>query len=108
MHTLLTIFGDADATAEANCGNGPANPCKTGLPKLDATTIQLQHGLEIVFGALAAVSVLMIVVAGLRFVTAQGNPNEIAKARKTIIYAVAGLAVSLSSEAIVALVLGKV
>lgn len=98
----------ADATGQANCGTGPRDFCETGLPKVDASGAQLNQILTIVFGAFAALAVLMIVIAGLRFITAQGDAGEIAKARKTIIYAIAGLVVSLSAEAIVAFVLGKV
>ncbi len=93
-------------TVSTNCGDGTT--CLTNLPKVEAGSVQLHQLLAIIFGVLAAVAVLMIVIAGLRFITAQGEPAEIAKARKTIIYAAAGLAISLAAEAIVALVLGKV
>ncbi len=99
-------FG-AEPTARTACGDG-TTICDTGLPKVNASSTQLHDFLGIAFGALAALAVLMIVIAGLRLITAQGDPNEIAKARKTIIYAVAGLAIALSAEAIVAFVLGKV
>ena len=46
-------------------------------------------------------------IAALRFVTAAGDSQETAKARNTIIYAVAGLMVSLTAEAIVALVISR-
>lgn len=79
----------------------------TGLPKAAADPNALQHALSITFAVIAALAVLMIVVAGLRFVTAQGNPQEVSKARNTIVYAVGGLLIALAAEAIVALVLGK-
>lgn len=77
------------------------------LPEVSASHAQISHILSIVFGSIAAISVLMIVFAGLRFVTAQGNPQEIAKARGTIAYAIAGLLIAIGAEAIVALVLSK-
>lgn len=98
----------ASATGLTNCGVGGSQTCDTGLPKVDATGAQVNEILAIVFGAFAAIAVLMLVIAGLRFVTAQGDANEIAKGRKTIIYAVVGLVISLSAEAFVAFVLGKV
>jgi ABC-type polysaccharide transport system permease subunit len=49
----------------------------------------------------------MIVIAGLRFITAQGNPQENAKARNTIVYAVVGLLVALIAEIFVSFILGK-
>jgi len=50
---------------------------------------------------------MMIVISGFRFIVGQGSPQETAKARNTIVYALVGLVVALTAEAIVALVLGK-
>jgi type IV secretory pathway VirB2 component (pilin) len=80
----------------------------TNLPHTDATHVQLQQILQIVFGVLGAIAVLMIVISGMRFVTSGSNPQEAAKARNTIVFAVAGLLIALTSEAIVAFVMGKV
>jgi hypothetical protein len=104
----LTLYINKFAVDTVNvaCGNGSVD-CETGLPKVGASGTQLTQILTIVFGSLAALSVLMIVIAGLRFITAQGDSGEIAKARKTIIYAVAGLVVALSAQVIVSFVLGK-
>jgi type IV secretion system pilin len=95
----------AAATGSANCADG--GTCPTDLPVVTAGSGELQQLLTIIFGVFAAVSVLMIVIAGFRFISAQGNASEIAKARSTIIYAIAGLLVSLIAEAIVGFVLGK-
>ena len=93
------------ATGQVNCGTGAV--CDTGLPTVNVGSDQLQQILSIVFGVLGALAVLMIVISGLRFVVAHGDPQEVAKARKTILYALAGLVVALSAEGIVALVLGR-
>lgn len=93
------------AGALVQCVGG--GTCDTGLPMVAAGHDQLQQILQIVFGTLAAISVLMLVISGLRFITAQGNPQETAKARNTIVYAVIGLVISVSAEAIVAFVLSK-
>ena len=95
------------STGVANCGDGTQD-CDTGIPKVQATGTQVHEVLSIVFGAFAAVAVLMLVIAGLRFVTANGDPAEINKARSTIIYALVGLVISLSAEAFVAFALGKI
>ena len=102
---LFTITHFFAATAQANCDN--TTSCDTGLPVVGAGSDQLHEILRILFGILAAVAVLMIVIAGMRFVIAQGNPQDVAKARKTIIYSVVGLAVALTAEAIVSLVLSR-
>lgn len=98
---LLSHFGAfCDAKGE---GAG----CSTGLPQAHANSGQLQSILQIAFAVLAALAVLFIVVAGLRMITAQGNPQEVGKAKATIIYALVGLLVALLAEALVAFVLGS-
>lgn len=91
------------ATGKVNCGDGLS--CTTDLPVVDASSAQLQQILQIIFGILGAVAVLMIVIGGLRFISAQGNPQEVAKARNTVLYAVIGLIIMLAAEGIVSFVL---
>jgi FtsH-binding integral membrane protein len=86
-------------------GGSSASGC--GLPVVGANSSQLQGILEIVFGILAALAVLFVVIGGLRLVTSQGNPQESSKARATIIYALVGLIVAMLAEAFVAFVLDK-
>ncbi len=102
---LINILSNFGAVGEANCGEG--QKCATGLPVVATNTDQLTGVLAIVFGIAAAIAVLMIVIAGFRFVTAQGNPQEVSKAKSTIAYAVIGLLVAVTAEGIVALVLGR-
>jgi len=90
------------------CVDKNGNDCSTGLPIVGASSVQLQQILQIVLGIFGAVSVLIIVIAGLKFVTSAGNPQSASKARNTILYAIVGLAVILAAEAIVSFVLGKV
>jgi hypothetical protein len=102
--SAITYFGATD------CSGLTGNDCSTGLPKPGGGDVggnQLQDILKIAFAILAALSVLFIVMAGLRFITAQGNPQEVSKAKSTIVYALIGLLVALLAEALVAFVLGK-
>lgn len=78
-----------------------------GLPTAHANSANLQNILQIVFGVMAAVAVLFIVLAGFRMVTAQGDAQQVSKARSTIVYAVIGLLIALLAEAMVAFVLDK-
>ncbi len=93
-------------TGNANCGDGTT--CDTGLPQVGAGAVQLHEILQIILAVLGAIAVLVVVISGLRFITAQGNPQEVAKARSTLVNAVVGLVVILGAEAIVAFVLGNV
>ncbi len=97
------------ATAQVNCPSSTANSggCDTGLPQVTAGNGQLHTVLTIFFGVAAVISVLMIVIGGLMFVTSGGNSEHATRARETIIYAVVGLIVSLSAVGIVQFFLGN-
>lgn len=63
---------------------------KAGFNKdtIPALMIALVQYLQFIGGAL---SVIVIIIAGIRFMTSQGNPNAIAQAKKLIAYAVVTL-----------------
>lgn len=77
-----------------------------GLPQVPATPATAQKFLGIVFGIAAALSILIILIASFNIVTGGGDPEKIARGKKAVIYALVGLAISLSAEAIVFLLLG--
>jgi hypothetical protein len=56
---------------------------------------------------MGAIALIIIILAGIRFITSQGNPDNLAKARNTIIFAAVGLAVSLGALTIVTFVVGR-
>lgn len=70
----------------------------------DAPSTFLATALQIVFGVTGSVALIIIVLAGLRYVIAAGDPTAVAKARMTILYAVIGLAVALAGFSIVTFV----
>jgi hypothetical protein len=102
--SILSYFGNV-------CTSETGVDCSsTGLPHPgggDVGGSQLQSILSIVFAILAALSVLFIVLAAFRMVTAQGDSQQVSKARSTIIYALAGLIVAMLAEAFVAFVLDR-
>lgn len=98
------------ATATVQCDQ--ATSCDTGLPTIGggggSGYNDVQLILQIVFGAIAAAALIYIIIAALQYVTSQGDPQGTAKAKNTIIYALVGLAIALSSELIVTFVLNNV
>lgn len=80
----------------------------TGIPKVAADWANLKVGLQVVFGVAAAIALLVILLGALKFITAQGDPQEVAKGRSMILYAAIGLVVALSAEAIVMFAIGSV
>ena len=105
------MFADTSGQVSTDCTN-PADPktCNnysTGLPKVNADNAALQTILQIVFGALAVVAVLIVLIAAVRLVFTAGDADAAAKLRRTLIYAAVGLMIILLADAIVGFVLGK-
>ncbi len=102
------FFGAATSICPGDSpGASPSTDCSTSLPVTDATGATLQHAAQAVIGIFAVVAVLMIVIASLNIMLAQGDPQKVAKARETIIYALVGIVVAASAEVIVTFVLGQ-
>ena len=60
----------------------------------------LQNGLFLAFGLLGGISLIVIVLQGLRFVLSSGNPEKTTQARNGIIYALVGLTVALAGSSV--------
>jgi hypothetical protein len=75
MNTLYSLFAQVE----------------TGLPKVttDASTIETAFNLTL--GVAGSIAVLIITIAGVQYVISQGDPQQTAKAKNTIIYAFVGL-----------------
>lgn len=80
----------------------------SGLPRAQVTGNTVQSTLQIVFGFAGAIALLVIALAGLRFVLSQGDPQKTSQARNAIIYAVVGLIVAMLAFTIVTFVVGRV
>jgi len=78
----------------------------TNLPTTPATSVELRAILQILFAILGAISVLFVTIGGLRYAASGGDPQSMKEAKNTIIFAVVGLVVAISAEAIVTFLLG--
>jgi multisubunit Na+/H+ antiporter MnhB subunit len=77
-------------------------------PTNGASTSEIQSVLDIIFAITGAIALLIITIAGFRYITSRGNPQQTAQAKDAIIYAGIGLAVSMLAYAIVGFVIGQV
>ena len=82
LHNVAAILKQSDV-----CGPG-ALQCTDNI---GPSTIQT--ALQIAFGIAGAIAVIIIIIAGLRYTISSGNPQEAAKAKNAILYAVVGLVV---------------
>lgn len=84
--------------------NPDAAVCKS---KGDSASGMIQTVINILLYVLGIISVVMIVIGGVRFTTSNGDPAGVKTARMTVIYSVVGLVVAILSYAIVNLVVGR-
>lgn len=64
--------------------------------------------LQILSVVVGLVAVIMIIIAGLRYITSAGDANGISSAKRTLIYSMVGLVVVALAQTIVHFVLSKV
>lgn len=88
--------------------NCDGSTCQTHLPDVGANASNAQIALQLIFGVIAVVTVIFIIIAAIRYQASLGNPEATAKLRNTIIFAAIGLVIALSAEAIVTFALGRV
>jgi len=78
------------------------------VPKPKLTENSVQNVIRLAFGFAGAIAVLMVTIAGFKYVLSQGNPQETAKAKNTILYALIGLVVCLIAVSAVTYFMNKV
>ena len=78
------------------------------LPNPDTDAGQLKDILNFVFSITGSIALLVVTIAGFRYVISHGDPNLIAQSKNAIIYALVGLVISIFSLAIVNFVIGRV
>lgn len=52
---------------------------------------------------IATLATIMLIIAGILYLTSAGSPERITKAKKALVYAIAGIAIGVAAKAIVAL-----
>lgn len=78
------------------------------LPQKTVENSTFTTVLQIVFGIAGGIALIVIILAGLKYVTSQGDPAGVAKAKNSIIYAVIGLVVATLAFTIVTFVVRSV
>jgi len=79
-----------------------ANLNLSGLPHTTADSGTVKTIITIVIWITGAICMLMITIAGFRYITSQGDPQAVSKAKRAIIFSLVGLAVVVLAQAIVA------
>lgn len=100
MSSTLMFLASATSTigdgVKAACGTGANAACNN--VELKTIFVNISTTLTYIIGA---VSVIMIIVGGLRYVISRGDPGQVKIAKDTILYAVMGVVVAIAAYAIV-------
>jgi len=75
------------------------------IPQGNLNSASFRTILQIAFALAAATALIILMLAALKYVTSRGDPQAVAKAKNTIIYAAIGLVIAASAFSIVSFVL---
>ena len=91
----------AGGTWNASGSGGTCNTPGTGLET------NIQNIVNLLFFVIGTIAVIVIIVGGIKFITADGDASKVKGARETIMYAVVGLVVAIMAYAIVFFVVDR-
>ena len=77
------------------------------IPEVTAGDL-ITNGLNILYFAIGLISVVMMIIAGYNYMTADGDPQKASKGLRTILYCAIGLVVAIFAFAITNFVAGCV
>jgi len=103
LYFLITagLFFSVSFVFAADCPPGQlCNP----LSGVENFGTLLEKIFTAVAGIVGAIAVIMLIIAGLLFVTSAGNPEKVNNAKKALTYAIIGIIVALAASAIIATV----
>lgn len=102
----LTV--NAQTTSDEACGGvviaggNCDDPANNG--KVDSLVSQVVAVLSVVVGVVATI---MIMVGGFKYITSNGDSNQVSSAKNTILYAIIGIVVVVFAQVIVKFVINK-
>ena len=102
---VTTLMADS-ASAQLNLESGINSAKGTGTP--DNVTEDdglIKKVVNLLLWAIGIISVIMIIIGGIRYATSNGDSNQVTAAKNTIMYAVIGLVIAIFAYAIVNFVL---
>lgn len=111
MSTGFAFAAGSPSYAGVQCSGAAAASPVCSAPTTDPLTgkngiiVKATNLIALIAGIAA---VIMIIVAGIKFITSQGDSGSVSDARKTIIYACVGIAVIVLSRTIITYVVSKV
>lgn len=81
----------------------PELPNPEGLTELDVPDIYAT-----IAGVAGGIALAIVVYGGIKYILSRGNPQETAKAQKTVLYGIAGLLVAVFAVVIISFVVERI
>lgn len=98
------VFADAKSQICGGIGAAEGGGCTNSNTRITQTIRNVVGLLSIIIGVVA---VIMIVIAGFKYITSGGDASSIQSAKNTLIYAIVGLVIVAMSQFIVQFVLKR-
>lgn len=110
--TTTSPLAFAESPQETTCkgagGKWEDGKCQNQASNGPSVQSVIQNVIDLLLFLVGIIAVIVIVVSGFRFVTSNGDPQQISKAKDSIIYAVIGIVVAVMAYAIVNFILDNV
>ncbi len=101
----VQVLPQCGANATAPGASGTNAICAS---KNDNISGIVKNVVNILLFIIGAISIVMLIVGGLRYTTSAGNSSQVTAAKNTIMYALIGLVIAVLAYAIVQFVIGAI
>lgn len=95
--------GELSIQSGANCGQGNGQPANL----FDGDDSMFKRITDVMLFIIGAISVIMLIVGGIRYVVSGGDQGAVQSAKNTILYAIVGIIVAILAYAVVNFVTGS-
>lgn len=103
----LAASGSSDQACQAIQVVNPSGACDSKKNSESALFKVIRVALQLLSIVAGVIAVIMLVVAGFKYITSQGDANSAASARNTLLYAIVGVVIVAFAQIIVKFVLAK-
>ena len=109
LFTPVSVMAASGPCPEGSLNSSYSNSiAECNVAKEDNLIPVITTIINVLIGVLGIVAVIVIIFAGIQFVTSSGDAQKVAKAKNTILYGVIGLLIALLAYPIVNFVLSSV
>ncbi len=105
---LALAATDPFKNVDCSAGSGSAVCVDKSSGKKDPITSTVQKAVTVVATITGVAAVIVMIVAGISYITSTGDPTKVNNAKNTIIYALIGLIVVILARTIIIFVINRV